>query len=120
VTDAVTLIPGEAVDFTRSYKGAITEDEQLPRWMRLFLAFLQHAPMTELKTFTGLVLLVLTAAWLALAASFGNYIKIDAGLLNTWLLFLSGLLTITAFGQGWKQSVAGKVSVATAAKESSP
>lgn len=112
--DAISLIPTQVVDVARSYASKGANDVELPRWLRLFIAFLQHVPMTELKTFIGLVLLCLTATWLALAASFGNYIKINAELLNTWLLFLSGLLTITAFGQGWKQSVAGKVSVAAA------
>jgi uncharacterized membrane protein len=62
------------------------------------------------KTAVGLVLLCLTACWLAVAAVF--HLRVEESLFDSWLLFLSGLLTISAFGQGWKQSVVARTAAA--------
>lgn len=82
-------------------------DALVPRKLQIVFAIMRCAPWTELKTFSGLVLLFLTAIWLVVADFF--HVALSEPRLDTWLLFLSGLLTITAFGQGWKQSVAARV-----------
>jgi hypothetical protein len=91
----------------------MSDEELVPRWLRVTFAILRAAPMTELKTAAGLVLLFATAAWLAL--SIVLHLEIRESVLDTWLLFLSGLLAISSFGQGWKQSVVGRVQTAAAA-----
>lgn len=87
--------------------------ELVPRRLQVLFAVLRAAPMTEVKTAAGLVLLFATAAWLAVSIVF--HLEIRESVLDTWLLFLSGLLAISSFGQGWKQSVTARV--AAAAKE---
>jgi uncharacterized membrane protein len=86
----------------------MTDDAELPRFVRLFVAFLKCVPMTELKTLAGIVLLFATALWLA--ASIVFRLPIDQEVLDTWLLFLTGLLGISSVAQGWKQSVIAKAS----------
>lgn len=88
----------------------MTDDELVPRWLRVVFAVLRAAPMTEVKTAAGLVLLFATALWLAL--SIVLHFEIRESVLDTWLLFLSGLLAISSFGQGWKQAAVAKVQAA--------
>lgn len=92
----------------------MSDDPLVPRRLQVFYACVRCAPWTELKTFSGLVLLCLTALWLVIAALFK--VTVNESVLDSWLLFLSGLLAIASFGQGWKQSVAAKLTAATAAK----
>lgn len=85
-------------------------DVTLPRLVQLFIAFLKCVPMTELKTLSGVVLLFATALWLAVSIVF--HLEIRESVLDTWLLFLTGLLGISSVAQGWKQSVIAKASSA--------
>lgn len=87
-------------------------DSLVPTKLQVFYACVRCAPMTELKTLAGLVLLFGTAGWVAISAVFR--IPIDGAVFDSWLLFLSGLLAIASFGQGWKQSVAARLTAATA------
>jgi hypothetical protein len=84
--------------------------ELVPRWLRVGFACLRAAPMTEVKTAAGLLLLFATAGWLAISIVW--HLEIRESVLDTWLLFLSGLLAISSFGQGWKQSITARVAVA--------
>jgi len=86
------------------------DDVALPRAIRIFVAFLKCVPMTELKTFAGIVLLCFTALWLAVSIVF--HLEIRENVLDTWLLFLTGLLGIASVAQGWKQSVVAKSAAA--------
>lgn len=84
----------------------MSEDITLPRPVQCFVAFLKCCPMTELKTAAGLFLLLSTALWLAV--SIVCHLEIRESVLDTWLLFLTGLLGINSVAQGWKQSVIAK------------
>lgn len=85
----------------------MSDDELVPRWLRILFAILRAAPWTEIKSAIACAGVMLTGLWLVVAAFF--HVTVDVAALDSWLLFMTGAWGIASVAQGWKQSVAARI-----------
>jgi quinol-cytochrome oxidoreductase complex cytochrome b subunit len=76
--------------------------DALPSWLRTTFIAMADAPLTNLKSLNALLLVNATALFLFVGAWF--QVKLDQAMIDSWLIFLSGLIGFAVAGAGIKRA----------------
>ena len=77
-------------------------DDALPHWLRTLFIAIADMPMTNVKSLNALFLTNGTALFLFVAA--WRRVEINQGIMDSWLIFLAGLIGFAVAGAGIKRA----------------
>lgn len=77
-------------------------EDALPKWLRTLFIAISDAPLTNIKSLNALALTNGTALFLFIAAL--RDVKIDQAVLDSWLIFLAGMIGFAVAGAGIKRA----------------
>jgi hypothetical protein len=80
----------------------MSKPDALPSWLRTAFIAIADAPMTNIKSLNAIILVNATALFLFVGAWF--QVKIDQAMMDSWLIFLSGLIGFAVAGAGIKRA----------------
>ena len=80
----------------------MSQKDALPGWLRTLYIAIADMPLTNVKSLNAIVLVNATALFLFVGAWF--QVKLDQAMMDSWLIFLSGLIGFAVAGAGIKRA----------------